>query len=68
MLDKFGQVLERMQGEGKITEDIAIAIRSSAYTNKEILFASFEGEDGINENVALKIENILKEKYRICWK
>ena len=63
MLDKFGQVLERMQGEGKITEDIAMAIRSSAYTNKELLFASFEGEDGINENVALKIENILKEKY-----
>ena len=63
MLEKFGQVLERMQGEGKITEEIAVAIRSSAFTNKEILFASFEGEDGINENVALKIENILREKY-----
>ena len=63
MLEKFGQVLERMQGEGKMTEEVAIAIKSSAYTNKEILFASFEGEDGINEDVALKIENALREKF-----
>ena len=63
MLEKFGQVLDRMQGEGKITQEIAIAIRTSRYTKKEVLFSTFSSGNGINENVVLKIEGMLKEEF-----
>ncbi|MBR4474939.1 MAG: DUF3784 domain-containing protein [Oscillospiraceae bacterium] len=63
VLEKFGQVLDQMQAEGKVTEEVAVAIRSSRYTKKEILFASFEGDEGIDENLILRIENKLREEY-----
>ena len=63
MLDKFGQILDRMQGEGKVTQEMAIAIRTSKYTKKEILFSTFSTGEGINENVVIKIEELLREEY-----
>lgn len=60
-LEKFGQVLEKMESEGKINADMAVAIRASGYTQKEILFASFEGK--IDENLILAVESKLKEKF-----
>ena len=63
MLEKFSQVLETMQGEGKITQETVVAIRASRYTKKELLFASFSGGEGINESIVLKIEKMLREEY-----
>ena len=63
MLEKFGQVLDQMQEEGSVTSEVAIAIRSSRYTKKDVLFATFEGEDGIGENLVLKIEEKLREDF-----
>ena len=63
LLEKFGQVLEKMESEGKITTEMAVAIRASGYTQKEILLASFEDKDKIDENLILEIESKLKEKF-----
>ena len=63
ILEKFGQVLDQMQLEGKITPEVAVAIRSSRYTKKDVLFASFEGESGIDENLVIKIEEKLREDF-----
>lgn len=63
LLEKFGQVLEKMESEGKITTEMAVAIRASGYTQKEILLASFEDKDKIDENLILEIECKLKEKF-----
>ena len=63
MLEKFSQVLDQMQSEGEITSEVAVAIRSSRYASKEVLFATFEGEEGIGENLVLKIEEKLREDF-----
>ena len=63
LLEKFGQVLEKMESEGKITTEMAVAIRASGYTQKEILLTSFEDKDKIDENLILEIESKLKEKF-----
>lgn len=62
MLEKFGNVLDQMQTEGKITPEIAIILRSSGFAKKEIMFASFEGEDGINESLVSEIETKLRQE------
>ncbi len=61
MFDRFEQVLEQMQKEGKITEEVAIAIRSSHYTKNELLFSSFE--NCIDEEAIKRIHEKLKEEY-----
>ena len=63
MLDKFSDVLDRMQGEGKVTEETAIAIRTYGYTKKQVLYASFDGVEAINENLVERIESMLREEY-----
>ena len=63
ILEKFSVVLDQMQGEGKLSYELAVAIKSSRYTKKELLFASFDGEDEINESLVDKIHNMLKEEY-----
>ena len=63
MIEKFTQVLDQMQTEGKVTESIAVAIRSSRYTKKELLFSSFEDPEAINENLILKIEEELRKEF-----
>ena len=63
MIEQFSLVLEKMQAEGRITENIAIAIRSSRYMRKEVLFSSFDGESGIDENVVKTVEAKLREDY-----
>lgn len=63
MLEKFAQVLEQMEKEGTITSEMAIAIRESRFTSKEILFASFNGEDEIGEALVKNIESKLKEEF-----
>lgn len=62
MLEKFGQVLNRMEGEGKITPEIIAVLKSSRYVKKEILFATFDGGKGITENVVTAaMEKITEE-------
>ena len=63
ILEKFSVVLDQMQGEGKLSYELAVAIKSSRYTKKELVFASFDGEDEINECLVDKIHNMLKEEY-----
>ena len=63
MLEKFAQVLEQMKSEGKITSEVAIAIKESRFTAKEILFASFNGDDEIDEALVKNIESKLREEF-----
>lgn len=63
MMYQFGLVLEKMQEEGKVTEEIAVAIRASRYTKKEILFASFGNESNIDEDIVKKVEDKLREDF-----
>lgn len=63
LIEKFSEMLEQMQQEGKITAEVAVAMRASSYAKKELLFASFEDENEIDENFISKIEEKLKEKY-----
>ena len=63
ILDKFNQVLERMLSEGKLTEELAVAIRSSRFVNKELLFASFDDDGSIDESLIERIEAQIKEDF-----
>lgn len=63
MLTKFGQVLAKMQSEGKVSQETAVAIRTSRFTKKEVLFSTFSNGEGITENIVLKIEGLLREEY-----
>lgn len=65
ILEKFSMVLDQMKSEGKLSYELAVAIKSSRYTKKELLFASFEGEDEINESLVEKIHSMLKEEYSL---
>ena len=62
MLEKFSNILDQMQSEGKITSEIAIVLRSSSFVKKEVMFASFAGEEGINEDLVNEIEKKLREE------
>lgn len=62
MLERFSNILDQMQTEGKITPEVAVVLRSSGFAKKEIMFASFEGEDGINESFVFEIEAKLREE------
>ena len=63
LLAKFDNVLDKMSSEGRITEEVSIAIRESHFVNREILFASFGGEENINEDFVSRIEDELKKRY-----
>lgn len=60
VLEKFGETLDQMLAEGEITNDVAAVMRSSRYTSKELLFASFEGP--IDKESVKKIEKRLEEE------
>ncbi len=51
MLEKFGQVLSRMEGEGKVTPEMIAVLKTNRFVKKEILFSTFDGGEGITENV-----------------
>ena len=59
LLERFGTVLDQMQEEGKITPDVALALRTSHYVKRELWKNSFGDESSTNENTILAI----KEKY-----
>ena len=61
MLEKFGQVLSKMEGEGKISPEVIAALKANRFVKKEILFASFDGGEGITENVITKAMNKITE-------
>lgn len=62
LLEKFGNILEQMQMEGKINSDIAIVLRSSGFAKKELFNASLENEDMVSENLVVEIEAKLREE------
>ena len=61
MLEKFGQVLSKMEGEGKVTPEVIAVLKANRYVKKEILFASFDGGEGITENVITSAMNKITE-------
>lgn len=63
MLEKFAEVLEQMEAEGKITEETAVAIRTYGYTTKQVLYAGFDGVEEINEDLVERIQRMLREEY-----
>ena len=54
MLERFGEVLSKMEGEGKISSEEIAVLKANRFVKKEILFASFDGGEGITENVITK--------------
>lgn len=51
MLERFGNVLAKMEREGRVTPEILTILKTSRYVKKEIIFSSFDGGDGITESI-----------------
>ena len=61
MLDKFTNVLIKMEREGSVTPEMITVLRANRYIKKEIMFASFEEGEGITENVIQKAMKKIQE-------
>lgn len=59
LLERFSNVLDQMQTEGKISADAALAMRTSHYVRRELWQTTFGDETATSESTILSI----KEKY-----
>lgn len=59
LLERFSDVLDQMQTEGKISADAALAMRTSHYVRRELWQTTFGDETATSESTILSI----KEKY-----
>lgn len=62
VLEKFGDILEKMQTEGQIDLNMAIAIRSSRFVQKELLLSSINGVE-IDNNYVSNLKKKLIDEY-----
>ena len=63
LLDKLEEVMNRMRGEGELTEEMALAIRESEFIKKDVLLASFRGIKSINEDVVKSAKEKIKREF-----
>lgn len=59
LLERFSTVLDQMETEGKITGDVALAMRTNHYVKRELWKDSFGDESAITERTILSA----KDKY-----
>ena len=62
LIDKFGEVLDMMLAEGKITKELALVIRERKFVYHDLLFHSFDNED-VNEDFIECTERKLREDF-----
>ena len=62
LIEKMSEILYKMEQEGKIDFDEAIAIRSDHFIKKEIMINSFNSPETVNEVLVSKIMNTYKER------